>query len=163
MNINYQTTGCNCSKSHCLKKYCECFKIGLGCTNHCRCVDCKNININKYLNNKENINNENVMNNNIINDEDLIDNEIWKEISKKYKINAFEIFILNKNLVIKDRYIDLTFDKMNINTTPKLTNKKRSRTGNSNMRTCPTTNSNSRRRNYVQVNSNVKTKKLIIN
>ena len=164
MNINYQTTGCNCSKSHCLKKYCECFKIGLGCTNHCRCVDCKNMNINKYLNNKENINNENVMNNNIINEEDIIDNEIWKEISKKYKINAFEIFILNKNLVIKDRYIDLTLDKMNINTTPKLTNKKRSRTGNSTMRTCPTTNSNSRRRrNYVQVNSNVKTKKLIIN
>jgi hypothetical protein len=34
--------GCNCSKSFCVKKYCECFNKGLGCSDSCRCVQCKN-------------------------------------------------------------------------------------------------------------------------
>ena len=39
-------TGCNCSKSFCVKKYCECFNKGLGCNDQCRCVNCKNKNSN---------------------------------------------------------------------------------------------------------------------
>ncbi|PKA66089.1 Protein tesmin/TSO1-like CXC 2 [Apostasia shenzhenica] len=34
--------GCNCKKSNCLKKYCECYQGGVGCSFSCRCDSCKN-------------------------------------------------------------------------------------------------------------------------
>jgi len=34
--------GCNCKKSSCLKKYCECFNSGFGCGEFCKCETCKN-------------------------------------------------------------------------------------------------------------------------
>ncbi|XP_062202156.1 protein tesmin/TSO1-like CXC 2 [Phragmites australis] len=34
--------GCNCKKSSCTKKYCECFQGGAGCSMSCRCEGCKN-------------------------------------------------------------------------------------------------------------------------
>lgn len=36
-------TGCNCTRSNCLKKYCECYKAGIKCTENCRCRECKNL------------------------------------------------------------------------------------------------------------------------
>jgi hypothetical protein len=33
---------CNCKKSNCLKKYCECYNSGLKCTSSCKCEECKN-------------------------------------------------------------------------------------------------------------------------
>lgn len=37
--------GCNCSKTGCVKKYCECYNAGTGCSRLCRCSNCKNENI----------------------------------------------------------------------------------------------------------------------
>jgi hypothetical protein len=37
--------GCNCTKTGCVKKYCECFNAATGCSRLCRCVNCKNDNI----------------------------------------------------------------------------------------------------------------------
>ncbi|XP_031265182.1 CRC domain-containing protein TSO1-like [Pistacia vera] len=34
--------GCNCKKSKCLKKYCECYQANVGCSDGCRCEDCCN-------------------------------------------------------------------------------------------------------------------------
>ncbi len=34
--------GCNCRKSLCLKKYCECFFTGMLCTPSCKCTNCEN-------------------------------------------------------------------------------------------------------------------------
>ncbi|KAL6610487.1 hypothetical protein ACP70R_040456 [Stipagrostis hirtigluma subsp. patula] len=34
--------GCNCKKSSCLKKYCDCYQDGTGCSLFCRCEDCRN-------------------------------------------------------------------------------------------------------------------------
>jgi hypothetical protein len=33
---------CNCTKSNCTKKYCECYKAGEGCKDSCRCINCSN-------------------------------------------------------------------------------------------------------------------------
>lgn len=37
-----QSEGCNCKKSRCVKKYCECYAAGLVCRTNCKCEDCGN-------------------------------------------------------------------------------------------------------------------------
>jgi len=38
---------CNCTKSGCSKKYCECFKAGKKCSEECRCIHCDNLDLYK--------------------------------------------------------------------------------------------------------------------
>ena len=40
--VKTHKTGCNCLKSRCLKKYCECFRMGVQCGSSCRCLNCLN-------------------------------------------------------------------------------------------------------------------------
>ncbi|KAL8090077.1 protein tesmin/TSO1-like CXC 2 isoform X2 [Apium graveolens] len=35
--------GCNCKKSRCLKRYCECYQSNVGCSDGCRCDGCQNV------------------------------------------------------------------------------------------------------------------------
>ena len=149
-----QAAVCNCTKSRCVKKYCECFKINVSCGSMCRCMDCDNKN--NIMNNNNNINN--IINNNNENINDEEDNQIDYEINiekikylcQLYDIHAFGVFIHNKKLIIQERFVDMNSEKININinTTPKLTNKKRNRNKNENsvLKTCPTTNTPARKK-----------------
>ena len=50
INIDMNNLCCFCKKSNCLKKYCECYQMGMKCSPNCKCIDCKNrINYEKKL------------------------------------------------------------------------------------------------------------------
>lgn len=43
VSVDKLKKGCNCRKSHCLKKYCECFEAKRKCDIFCKCEDCRNM------------------------------------------------------------------------------------------------------------------------
>ena len=199
--INYQNTQqisiaktqrviCNCTKSFCMKKYCECYKQGLICNSLCRCRECKNNNncINDYNNLNNCINNEN-RNINLMNDNNnnfSLEQIEYNNNPINFQSEAFGILIKKEKLKVYERKINLnSFNSLNsmkannnlireaeiytfnrFNETPKYSSRKRARSkiDISNMKTCPTSNSSHRRRKGLSnVNRNIQKKKLQLN
>ena len=178
-----QRTICNCIKSNCIKKYCECFKQGIACDILCRCVDC----MNKIGSCNDNNKNDKSFCGNVIYNEiqKTLNNQISTDNlinmnennSRILKCEAMGILIEKKKIKIEKRDLilddirdnninDIKGNTVNIlNRTPKYSNKKRARQKNesANEKTCPTTNSNSGKRQKTkmgisQVNRNIKKK-----
>ena len=184
---------CNCTKSNCLKKYCECYKHNYNCNSLCRCRDCKNkicVNANNNPNNLINYeNNNNLTNPNFsqLNDYNTSNYpETFGKINNfnnpiNFQIEAFGIAIKKSKLIEKKRKINIKSTNTNneiindpeavepnsFNGTPKFSNKKRSRSRNdiSNRRTSPMTNSSNqrRKRGLSNINKNIQQKKLQLN
>ena len=164
-NPKSQKVICNCTKSNCMKKYCECFKQGFSCNALCRCMDCKNKNIEEVnnINNNEN-ENENVNES----------NKIDFRLPSNYQTEAFGINVRKDQLKMVPRELDLNdvplinYGNSNeLNATPKFSKRKRMRSKNEsgNLKTCPTTNSSNKKgRNLsASVNKNIQKKKLNLN
>lgn len=100
---------CNCTKSNCKKKYCECYKGGKECSWLCRCVNCENCAKRK------------------INCDDYIIEGIGIEISNN--IMSIKRRIILDNREIKDTLIGFEDPqiKEDVFTPMKMSNKKRHR------------------------------------
>ena len=129
-NPKTQKVICNCTKSNCMKKYCECYKQGLNCNSLCRCIECKNKNnknnscnylsndcINNFYNYalNNNINNNININNNYSQAHDYSNTYIPETFGKSIDYNipinfqseAFGIYIKKEKLKIEERNINL--------------------------------------------------------
>jgi len=181
-----QRTICNCTKSNCMKKYCECFKQGFSCNALCRCMDCKNKNIEEV----NNININEIKNNNVPEFQDFSgsffpnnenENENVNESNKidfrlpsNYQTEAFGINVRKDQLKMVLRELDLNDAPLinygnnnELNATPKFSKRKRMRNKNEsgNLKTCPTTNSSNKKGRSLSasVNKNIQKKKLNLN
>ncbi len=77
--------GCNCKKTGCSKKYCDCFKYGLTCGPACKCTDCQN--------GKESVDSRNVNRSS----NKLIKKQKKKPMSFNNFVDKFKLFNLLQN------------------------------------------------------------------
>ena len=128
-NHKNQRVICNCTKSNCMKKYCECYKQGFNCNSLCRCIECKNKNYiatndtNNFYNYALNGSNIINLNNNLSQVHDFstsyIPETFCKSIDYNNPINfqseAFAIYIKRDKLIIERRKINLIINNHNLN------------------------------------------------
>ena len=111
---------CNCTKSNCTKKYCECFKQGKECGPLCRCVGCVNKEGHNQPSQEIQIKNIPIM------------NQFFREFTG-LKGEGLGIEINKKGISIHNRKVDMRrkIEKIKkeeeIQKTPKMTGKKRFR------------------------------------
>ncbi|CAD8099328.1 unnamed protein product [Paramecium sonneborni] len=108
--------GCNCKKSECKKKYCECYSINQKCTDLCKCENClnkdqKHENSVEYVQKQENLNQFQLEKEieNDIKEKDSV-NQKSKSIKKKKIINVLnqEHFSESEKPIVK---VKLTFSE----------------------------------------------------
>lgn len=159
---------CNCTKSNCSKKYCECFKQGKECGPLCRCVNCVNkdglreisqlAQVSFGCNNKLSLslgfNNCNKNNNNICQMNNTFIN---------FDTDALGIEINKKGIIIQKRKVDFEDKNEELQKTPKMSSKKRLRTKteSTNIKT-PNKRKARQRKININKNSKLNTKKLVL-
>ena len=121
LNPKTQRVICNCTKSNCMKKYCECYKQGFKCNSLCRCLECKNKNYNEISNDSNNfysyaLNSTNInLNNNLSQVHDFSTSYFPETFGRSIDYNnpinfqseAFGIYIKKEKLKIEERIINL--------------------------------------------------------
>ena len=131
-NQKQQRVICNCTKSNCMKKYCECYKQNLNCNSLCRCIECRNKSYNNisynYISNDPNnfysyaLNSNSInINNNLSQVHDFSTSYIPETFGKSIDYNnpinfqseAFGICIKKEKLKIEERKINLSLNRKN--------------------------------------------------
>ena len=102
---------CNCLKSSCLKKYCDCYKSGNKCNEECNCLNCMNLCLPSFtvINKNNNNSNKDLDENNGNNYKFEIDLDEEKseskqslndDLSENYQIQRISIFVTRNETFI---------------------------------------------------------------